>query len=189
MIIGEHRKGPRLRARLCCDEGVVLGLYQRAVMGRSQGRRGGQNSHLSLEDAKTDSFRAWDVRGGSTGASVSNTCGTSSKPGAASFEAAGHTNFGAANLNPPKSTNRETGCRPKRRRNPAESSNGAGLRTKEASAAASRNTAGIPAFRFERGASDCRRNCLGGRRRRALSGLFAPRSHSLPAGRVSVSLR
>jgi hypothetical protein len=69
-------------------------------MGRPQGRRAMQNSHLSLRDAKTAPFRALGMRNGVAGAGVSNP----RKSGA---------NFGAAERSAAEPTNGETGFRPK----------------------------------------------------------------------------
>jgi hypothetical protein len=68
-------------------------------LGRPQGRRAMQNLHLSLGDAKTTPFRAWDMRVGVAWAGVSNP----RKSGA---------NFGAER-SAAESTNGETGFRPK----------------------------------------------------------------------------
>lgn len=69
-------------------------------MGRPQGRRAIQNSHLSLGDAKTAPFRALGMRDGVAGAGVSEP----RKSGA---------NFGAAERSAVEPTNREAGFRPK----------------------------------------------------------------------------
>ena len=75
-----------------------------------------QNSHLSLEHAKTAPFRAWDVRDGVAGASVSDPRGSCAKLRGA--------NFGAAERIATDSTNREADFQPEDASGSPESTNG-----------------------------------------------------------------
>jgi hypothetical protein len=153
----------------------VLRLYQRPVTGRPQGRRGMPNSRLSLRDAKASRFRAVGVCGDVCGACVSNAC----KSGA---------NFRAAERCAAE-PNGEAALQRKRASGASKSTNGEVLQPEGTSRAASGDTARVPAPQLEGRAGHRPGNCLGRRRRRALSRLFALGSHSLSAGRVSLSLR
>lgn len=102
------------------------------MRGRPQGRRAIQNSHLSLEHAKTAPFRARDVRGGVPGAGVFRTPKSSAKLRAANLGPAGRgadPTSGEATV-PPKSaignesTNGEADCRPQDASGASESTNG-----------------------------------------------------------------
>ena len=135
-----------------------------------------QNSHLSFGDAKASRFRAVAVCGDVCGARVFNAC----RSGA---------NFRAAERSAAEPTNRQPAVPTKRASDAAKSTNGEVLQSQGTSRAAPGDTARVPAPQLERRAGHRPGNCLGRRRRGTGSGLFAPGSHSLSAGRVSLSLR